>query len=305
MIGLTGLAYGFISAPNLGFNSPFVYGSLILGTMGMIAFVIFESDRSHPLVPMRLFQSRTFSGANLLTLFLYGALNVVSFFFSLNLVQAQGYSPSLAGLAFTPFAVLLAAESRWAGNLSDRYGPRLPLIVGPFLAGLGFIWMGFVGLSNGPNDYWTTYFPGILVFGIGMGITVAPLTNAVMGSVTSHLAGTASGINNAISRTAGVLAIAIVGSFALFIFGNALQTRSAHIDLSTQARQALQSQANQLGEASVPSQVSTKNVDAVKMAIRLAFADTFQVVMFICAGLAWLSALMAAVLIKGKITPAG
>ena len=257
------------------------------------------------MVPLKLFHSRTFSGANLLTFFLYGALSVVSFFFSLNLVQAQGYSPSLAGLAFTPFALLLAIESRWAGSFSDRYGPRLPLILGPFLSGLGFLWMGFVGLTNGPNDYWTTYFPGVLVFGIGMGITGAPLTNAVMGSAASHLAGTASGINNAVSRTAGVLAIAILGSIALFVFGNALQARSAAINLSTQARSALQSQAKQLGEASVPAQVSAKNVDAVKMTIRLAFVDTFQIIMFICTGLAWLSMLMAALLIKGRINPNG
>jgi MFS family permease len=117
-------------------------------------------------MPLQLFRSRTFSGANLPTLFLYGALSVGMFFLSLNMVQVQNHSQSLAGLAFTPFAILISVLSRLTGGLADRYGPRLPLIASPALAGVGFHLFAFVGLTAGPSSYWTTFFPGILIFGM-------------------------------------------------------------------------------------------------------------------------------------------
>ncbi len=129
-LGLAGLTYGFISAPRLGFGAPSVAGALLGGATALAAFVFVESRSNHPMMPLQLFRSRTFSGANLLTLFLYGALSVGMFFLSLNLVQAQNYSQSLAGLAFTPFAVLISVLSRLTGGLADRYGPRLPSSLG-------------------------------------------------------------------------------------------------------------------------------------------------------------------------------
>lgn len=194
-LGLAGLTYSFISLPDLGFSDPRIYGILSGGIVALIAWVVVEVRSDHPMMPLHLFKSRTFSGTNLLTLFLYAALSLVTFFFPLNLVQAQGYSQSIAGLADTPFALLLAGLSPWAGKLADRYSPRLPLIIGPSLAGLGFLLIACVGLTDGPSDYWTTFFPGVVVFGIGMAATVAPLTTAVMGSVSTHHSGTASGIN--------------------------------------------------------------------------------------------------------------
>ena len=184
----------------------------------LAAFVMVEARRKQPMLPLKLFKSSTFSGANLLTLFLYGGLNVGFFFLSLNLVQVQGYSKTQAGLATLPFALLLTVLSRLAGGLVDRNGPRLPLILGPSLAGLGFFWMAFAGLTGGPADYWTAFMPGVILLGVGMGFTVAPLSTSVMTSVETHYSGVASGINNAVSRTAGVLAIAIVGSMALITF---------------------------------------------------------------------------------------
>ena len=155
------------------------------------------------MIPISLFRSRTFSsGANLLTLFLYGALSAYSLFLTLNLIQAQDYRESLAGFAFLPFVLLIAGMSRWSGKLVDRIGPRIPLIVGPSLVAIGFFIHSFIGLTESPGKYWTTFFPAIFVFGVGMGITVAPLTTTVMNSVATHFAGTASGINNATSRIA-------------------------------------------------------------------------------------------------------
>jgi MFS family permease len=252
------------------------------------------------MMPLQLFRSRTFSGANLLTLFLYGALSVGTFFLSLNLVQAQNYSQSLAGLAFTPFAVLISVLSRLTGGLADRYGPHLPLIAGPALAGLGFLLFSFVGLTDGPPSYWTTFFPGILIFGIGMAITVAPLTAAVMSALPAHYSGTASGINNAVSRTAGVLAIAIVGALALFVFASALDRRTTMLGLPTTVRAALQADAARLGAAGMPAGVTPEQSEAIRLTIRLAFVDAYRVVMLVCAGLAWLGAAMAALLVRGE-----
>jgi EmrB/QacA subfamily drug resistance transporter len=304
-LGLAGLTYGFISAPSRGFDDVRSAGALLLGVGALTAFVIVESRTPHPMLPLGLFRSRTFSGTNLLTLFLYGALSVGIFFLSLNLVQVQGYPQSIAGFAFTPFALLLGFLSRWTGGLADRYGPRPPLIIGPVLAGLGFLLLAFVGLTNGPSDYWATFLPGIVVFGIGMAVTVAPLTTAVMGSVAAHYAGTASGINNAVSRTAGVLAIAIVGAAALLAFAGALEARTANIALPSRARTALRAQANQLGAAAVPADIAPEQASAVRTAIKLAFVDTFRLVMLICAGLAWVSAIMAALLVERRLIAAG
>lgn len=303
-VGLGGLTYGFISAPGLGLDKQ-VIAALIVGVVAIVGFVAVEARRLHPMLPLNLFRSHTFSGTNLLTFSLYGALNVGPFFLSLNLVQVQGYNLAAAGFAFTPFALALAALSRWAGGMADRYGPRLPLIVGPFLAGLGYVLLGLVGLTDGPASYWSTFFPGIMLLGIGMGITVAPLTTAVMGSVATHLAGTASGVNNAVARTAGVLAIAVVGAAALVIFAGVLQNRASAIPLSNQAATALQAQAGRLGEAAVPPQVPPNQAAAVGTAIKLTFVDTFKAVMFICAGLAWLSALTAAMLVENRYKASG
>src|SRR6266508_1656626 len=299
-LGLAGLTYGFISAPTLGFDDIQSAGALVVGVGALAAFVVVESRTPHPMLPLRLFRSRTFSGTNLLTLFLYGALSVGIFFLSLNLVQVQGYPQSVAGFAFIPFVLLLGFLSRWTGGLADRYGPRSSLIIGPALAGLGFLLLAFVGLTNGPSDYWATFLPGIVVFGIGMAVTVAPLTTAVMGAVAAHYAGTASGINNAVSRTAGVLAIAIVGAAALLAFAGALDRRTAQLNLADTARTALHAEANQLGAATVPAGVAPEQAAAVATAIKLAFVDTFRVVMLLCTGLAWLSAAMAALLVEGQ-----
>jgi EmrB/QacA subfamily drug resistance transporter len=296
--GLAGLTYSFISLPDLGWSNPHIYGTLLSGILALIACVVVEVRSPHPMLPLHLFQSSTFSGTNLLTLFLYGALNVGTFFLCLNLVEIQGYSQSIAGFADMPFALLLAGLSPWAGRWADRCGPRLPLIVGPSVAGIGFLLLALVGLTRGPTDYWITFFPGILVFGLGMAITVAPLTTTVMGTVPSHYAGTASGINNAVARTAGVLAIAIVGSVALCVFARSLTLHTADLKLSTEAQTVLQAGARQFGQAIDLTNFSTVQISAIELAVKLAFVETFRVVMLVCAGLSWLSAMMAAMLVE-------
>ncbi len=299
-VGLAGLTFGFLQAPDYGLGDLRVTGALVAGALALAACVTVEARSDHPMMPLRLFRSRTFSGANLLTLFLYAALRIAPFFLVLNLIQVQGYPEEVAGFAFLPFAILLTLMSRWAGGLIDRVGARLPLIIGPVLAAVGFALLALPGLTSGPDQYWVTYFPGVIVLGIGMGITVAPLTTAVMGAAPQESSGTASGINNAVARTAGVLGVAIVGALAIGVFTTTLDARAAALDIPAQAKVELQAQAAQFGAAQAPAGLSPEQTAAAGQAIDLAFVDTFRLIAGIAAGLAALSAVMTVLLIENR-----
>lgn len=296
--GLAAITYGFLQAPKLGLTESTVLIALLGGVVALIAFVWVESRSDHPMVPLKLFRSRTFSGANALTLFLYAALRIAPLFLILNLVQVQGYPQESAGLTFLPFALLLTVMSRWAGGLVDRIGPRLPLTIGPLIAGVGMFMIGLPGITEGLNTYWVTYFPGIVILGIGLGITVAPLTTAVMGSAPAESTGTASGINNAVARTAGVLAVAILGSLALFVFSSVLENRTRELNLPAQAQAELRVEAAKLADALPPAGLTPDLKTQVEMAIKWSFVDTFRFVTLLAGGLAWLSALLAWFLIQ-------
>ncbi|HUI70133.1 MAG TPA: MFS transporter [Spirochaetia bacterium] len=302
--GLAGVTFGLMSAPDHGFRDPRIIGSLSVGIAALGAFIVVEARTTRPMIPLTLFSSRTFSGTNLLTLALYGALSVGTFFLSLNLVQAQGYSMALAGFAFTPFALVLTVLSRWAGRIVDRSGPRVPLVIGPAIAGLAFLFLSRTGLTPGPSQYWVSFFPGVVLLGIGMGVTVAPLTTTVMGSVATQLSGTASGINNAVSRTAGVLAIAVVGALSLVLFAHGLDSRASAAGLSAPVRQALAVEASRLAAAGVPSNAAPQDAEAIRSAVRMAFVDTFKVVMLVCAALAWIGAGLAGLFVERRLRPA-
>ena len=295
--GLAGVTYGFIQAGERGFN-PVNLGILVAGVVLLVAFVWQQSHSDHPMMPLSLFASPVFSGANLLTLFLYAGLQGSMFFLSLNLIQAQNYPERFAGFATLPFSVMLILFSQRAGALSSRIGVRIPLTVGSAITGIGFALLSLPGVTDGPGDYWTSFFPGVLCLGLGMMFVVAPLSNAVMSSVPSHSSGTASGINNAASRTAGVLATAIIGGIVLLQFQGTLANHLAPLDLSDTSRAALMAQVSELGNVQVPDSVAPKTVEAVQGAIRLAFVDVFRTAMWIGAGLAWLSAITAFLMLR-------
>ncbi len=301
--GLAGLAYGFTSAPRTGFSDVRVIAALAVGCAATAGFVVVELRRAHPMVPPRLFRSRTFAGTNLLTFFLYGGLYEYSVFFNLNLIQGQGYRESVAGLASLPFIIVLAAISRWSGRLVDRVGPRVPLLVGPAVVAVAFSLFSLIGMTKGPSQYWSTFFPIVLLAGVGMGITVAPLTAAVMSSVADRFAGIASGINNATSRIGGVLAIAILGSAALFAFGGSVRERSAQLVLPAQARADLEAQTAGLGQAAVPDSVPVELRPQVALVLRSSFVDTYRLMMLLCGGLAAVAAVLSALLVEKRPVP--
>lgn len=301
-LALAGITYGFTEMTTYGLGDPRILVTLGVGLIALILFIVVESRSDHPMVPLNLFRSRTFAGTNALTLFLYTALSAAPFFLILNLQRVQGYDEVQAGLAFLPFGILLTVMSRWAGGLVDRVGARLPLIVGPAIAGVGFFLFALPGLTNGANDYWVSYFPAVLILGVGMGITVAPLTTAVMGSAPSEMSGTASGINNAVARTARVFAIAILGAVALVSFMNTLESRvtNPELGLSEDMREAIRAEGTKLADAAVPDVVPQEQSEAVEDAIRWSFIDTFRLIAVISAVLAWISALLAAFMVEPK-----
>ncbi|GAB3879117.1 MFS transporter [Hymenobacter segetis] len=302
-LGLAALTAGLLLVPAQGWANPWVWGGVGGGFLALSAFIALEAHASHPMLPLVLFRNRTFSGTNLLTLFLYGALTAATFFLSLNLVQVQGYTQLQAGLAFMPLAGLISLGSRPAGRWADRHGPRLLLTVGPLVVALGFGWLSTVGVTPGPSAYWNTFFPGMVLFGLGMAVTVVPLTTAVMTAVASHYAGTASGVNNAVSRAAGVLALAIFGAVALVDFHNQLALHTASVVLSAVARTDLRTEARKFGAASVPVSVPARQRPVVKQAFREAFQHTFQRILRLCSVMALASAGLAFWLVPSVSPP--
>jgi len=293
--GLALVTFGFLRMPAVGFGNWQVYLALTAGILLLIVFVAIEAKSEHPMMPLQLFKSATFSGANLLTFFLYAGLGAGMLFLSLNLVQVQGYTQLQSGLTFLPFTVMMITLARFAGGLADRHGPRLLLIFGPAAAGAGLLILSFVGQTKGPGDYWTTFFPGIIVFGLGMSFTVAPLTAAVMGSVSDHFSGTASGVNNAMTRIANVFANAIFGALAVLFFTGALQGQMQHMRLDAGQKQAVMAQAADLGNAKVPAKMDDRK--AIGRAYHESFIKAYADIMRISAGLGFLGALMGVVFI--------
>ena len=299
-LGLGALVYGLIEAGLLGFGNTLVLSALAVGIVALLAFLLVEARISAPLVPLTLFRSPTFSGANLLTLLLYGALSGLTFFLPFNLIQVQGYSPTFAGAALVPFILLMFLLSRWAGGLVTRYGAKLPLVVGPVITAVGFVLFALPGIGNGAGSYWITFFPAVIIMGLGMTITVAPLTTAVMGAVEQHHAGVASGINNAVSRTAGLLAIAVLGIVVLAVFNSSLDGQLATLHLSPGMHHLIDVQRTKLAGITLPTQASSEVQAVLKRAIDESFVSSFRLVSLICAALALVSALSAWLLIAGK-----
>jgi EmrB/QacA subfamily drug resistance transporter len=286
-VGLAALAYGFIESARLGWKDTYVLGGLIIGCIALIGFFFIESRARFPMVPLDLFRSSDFSGANLVTLFLYAALGMFFFLFPLNLIQIQHYSATATGAAALPIILLMFLLSRWSGGLITRYGARRPLIVGPVIAAAGFILFAWPSVGG---TYWRTFFPAFVVLGFGMAVSVAPLTTVVMEAVDQRQSGTASGINNAAARVAGLLSVAVLGVAMTAAFGFRLNRSLATLAIPAPALHEIQSNETRLAALEVPAGIDRPKAAAIRMSIDQAFVFGFRLLMLTCAVLALTSA---------------
>ncbi len=258
--------------------------------MALVAFVAVEHWSSAPMVSLKLFRSRNFAGANLLTMFLYASLSGLMFFFPMDLIQIQHYTATQAGAAFLPFVAIMFGLSRWAGGLVARYGSRLPLTVGPLIAACGFALFAVVP-QNG--SYWAALFPAVVVMGLGMTISVAPLTTTVMNAVPDSESGLASGVNNAVSRLAALLAVAVFGAVLVTVFNHSLDEHLSRLALTPEIRAKV--------DAARPQLAAIHNPDpSVQDAIIASFLSGYRTVIWIATGLATLGGTTAWLLIEPR-----
>ena len=279
-LGLGAVVYALIEAPARGWSSEPVLATLALGVAALAGFVALEARARFPMMPLFLFRARVFSGANLLTFLLYAALGGGLFFLPLDLIQVQGYSATAAGAALLPFILTMFTLSRWSGGLVDRYGARPPLMIGPSIAAAGFALLALPGTGAG---YWTSFFPAVLVLGLGMALCVAPLTATVMNAVDTSHAGVASGINNAAARVASLLAVAAFGVVLTAVFDRGLDARLARADAPAPVLKSVDEQRGKLAAIDLPDRLPAAERVAARRAIDESFVSGFRWVMVISA----------------------
>jgi EmrB/QacA subfamily drug resistance transporter len=291
-LGLGGVVFGFIEQPAHGWGDPLVAVPLIAGVILFASFLVWESRYRHSMLDLKLFRIRNFAFTNLETLIVYSGLIGAFFFVTLFLQQTVGYTPLEAGLATTPVSVILFALSPVFGRISTSTGPRVPMCVGPIIGGIGLMLLTRVDANA---SYLTDVLPGVIVFGLGLSATVAPLTATALNSVAENRVGVASGINNAVSRIAGVLAIAVFGALIAGKFTSTVDGKLAGANLSPRADRAVSdAKKNPLKPPSVggvapaqATQVKSASVSGAEDGFHLAMtvAGTLMIVGGVVAGI--------------------
>ncbi|MFM0209302.1 MFS transporter [Paraburkholderia sediminicola] len=299
--GLAALTYGLTRASAHGFGDRWVLASILGGLLVLSGFVVLEAKTRNPMMPLDVFRSRDFVGANLVTLLVYFGLGGALFFLPFTLIRAYGYSATEAGAALLPVPVTIGVLSRFTGGLAGRYGARALLGIGPAIAAIGFAMLALPWVRG---EYWRGFFPALVVLGLGMTITVAPLTTTVMTSVSAARTGVASGINNAVARVASLLAIAVLGIVFVWSHDAALDTRLAALNMPQAARQAARlaqtgMDAGSASPATTPSASQTKVTQAQADALGAAL----RAVALVSALCALAGAALAAVTIRSRSEP--
>ena len=293
--GLAALVYALIAAATRGWTEGHVLAGLAAGTLALGAFVLIEHRSRAPMMPLELFHVRTFSGINLLTLLLYGALGGSFFFLPFLLIQARGYSALATGAVYLPFTLVLGILSRGSGGLMDRFGARRPLIIGPVLTAVGF---ALLSCRAAP-------YPAVLlsmtVLGFGMTITVAPLTTTALNAVPSHRTGVASGINNAVASVGSLLTIALLGTVALGVFDRSLERHLAAARASPALAQMVESARGGFVIPAMPASLPPAEQARAGALIATSLEDTVALAQRIACVLALLSALTAGLTIEDPV----
>jgi predicted MFS family arabinose efflux permease len=214
-LSLGGIVYALIEQPHFGWAHPLIYGTMATGVISLALFIWREKVAMQPMMPLGLFRSRNFTAGNIATLSIYAGLSLVSFLITIFVQQVGHYTATAAGLTMVPVSILMFVLASRFGKLSGAYGPRIFMTVGPLIVAAGFVTMLLVDASA---NYWTM-LPGILLFGIGLSVTVAPLTAAILGAIDSKQSGIASAINNVVARVAGLVAVALIGTVTGYNLG--------------------------------------------------------------------------------------
>ncbi len=296
LLGLLGITFALISGSDLGWRNILVLGSFVAGILFSVLFVISQRREKEPLVPLSIFKSQLVVGANLATLFLYFALSGVIFFFVLNLQQVQHFSPINAGLAMLPAILLITFLSGPAGTLSDKTGPKAPMTIGALIVAAG---MASLMLPGTHANYFTGFLPGLVLFGAGMSLVIAPLTKSAL-TVSTEVSGAASGVNNAVSRIAGLFAVALLGAIVLSLFSTNLHQSINKLSINSLQKQEVLQQSNRLGALEIPQNFDNQTKMQVQNAVENSFVYGFRVAMGICAALALLSAIVSFKMISSK-----
>ena len=299
-IGLAGVVYALIESSASGFGDPRVLAALALGFIVLAAFVLVEQHARHPMVPPSLFHSRSFTGANLVTLLFYMALTGSLFFLPFLMMQVHGYSAFVAGSVFLPFVAMALLIGRFSGRISARFGAKVPLIVASLAVAIGLLLFALPGAENG--SYWTSFFPAMVIQGFGMALAITPMTTVALGSVEGEHSGMASGVNNAVTRVAGLLAVAVLGAFIYGAFSSSLDARMEDMDMPGEVRIAMEAEKADLGAAEAPAGVDAGMEAQIERAIDESFVAGFRAVMLVSAMLALVSALVAALMVKDRST---
>lgn len=289
LTGLFGLVFGLIYGPGFGWDRPLTIIPMICGFATIALFVYTESHVSHPLVPPLIFKNPGVAGANTVTLFLYFSFNGLIFFLTLNLQQIQGFSPVEAGLGLLPPIVLITLLSIPSGALADKIGPRIPMTAGPVIVAMGMV---FLAASGTNADYLKDFLPGLILFGCGMALVIPSLVKCAL-DVGSQHSGTASGINNAVSRMAGLLAIAVLGAVMVSSFTTHLHDIIQTSSLSPRKQEQILNQSDKLGGVKIPECFNEEDRRSAEKTLEKSYIYGFRLVMFIGAGLALLGGLVS------------